>query len=894
MNPIHPMNAPENTAAEQSFKAPIVDPRGDSDASPSTSFTWGVGIECSFLPHLSVNQFEWTQHDRFWRDDLKMARETLGVKSLRYALPWHEIELRPGKFDWAMADERVAYCKDLGIDLLMDVMHFGTPTWLPQAVGDPRFPEALESFTRAIVTWCPFNEPLVSALFSGDFGFWPPFSRKWRGYMPVLSRIVQGVKRSIAAIRHANPEATVLLCDAVENFQSRSPDLANEVNLRNLRRFVVLDLLSGRIDHHHPLYAWLTSFGFSELDLAYFRTDPQMPDVIGLDYYPHSDWQIEMVRGQIKQRRADSPRGIYGVASDVYNRYGLPMMVTETSIDGPPIAREIWLHTMVEEIKQLRSEGVPLNGLIWWPLFDQIDWDGALTHRIGKLHRVGMFTLNRQNDGTLKRSPTPLGKSYTAMVAAGNEFIGELGEIALPAQPDDPQLMPLLTDASEWINDRPASVSKQNGDTNGHAVAKSNGTNRIKQLLNEPAADDASLKTSDRYGIVVFSHLRWGFVWQRPQQFLSRFARIHPILFVEEPIFDVHPGGESRLEFHRVLPTMTVACPHCPPEVANNPALPEMLREWTREAIESLNGKGDFDKPLLWYYSPMDAAWSLGHFENRGIVYDCMDELSQFTGAPKALIDNERRLMDAADVMFTGGYELWTKKKAVHPNVHFYGCGVEFEHFNQAQSEETTVPPDIDFLPRPIIGWFGVVDERVDYHLLAEMARLRPEWSFAIVGPVVKVDPNLLPHADNLHWLGARDYQVLPNYCRAFDVCIMAFALNKATEFINPTKALEYLATGKPVVSTPVKDVVRQYSDLVHIAPTAEQLVARIDLLLRDPDVDRIEKGLALARKQSWESTVAAMRQNIKTAIAAPTRSKAVKPITSDELAFAYQSTQGS
>ena len=286
------------------------------DAMPFQEFVWGAGIECSFLPHLNVDQFQWTQHDKFWKDDFRRAREELGVKHLRYTFPWHQLETAPGKFDWSLSDERMEYCQKLGIELMLDVMHFGTPTWLKQAVGDPEFPEALERFTEALVTryrdsiqtWCPFNEPLVSALFSGDFGFWPPHSRKWRGYMPVLTRIVQAVNRGIRAIRRVHPQATVLLCDAAESYKTRHKHLQAEVKRRNLRRFLVMDLLLGRVDRHHPLFSWLTSYGMSELDLDWFRTNPQTPDVLGLDYYPHSDWQLDQVAAARCARRAPPTR----------------------------------------------------------------------------------------------------------------------------------------------------------------------------------------------------------------------------------------------------------------------------------------------------------------------------------------------------------------------------------------------------------------------------------------------------------------------------------------------------------------------------------------------------------------------------------------------------------
>jgi beta-glucosidase/6-phospho-beta-glucosidase/beta-galactosidase len=928
-------NASTDTAATPSAQASAPPPTGD--ALPFKQFVWGSGVECSFIPHLRVDQFQWTQHDRFWRDDLRRAREELGITHLRYALPWHVLEAERGTFNWDYADERIAEFERLGIEPLMDVMHFGTPLWLKQAVGDPEFPEALEDFAAALVTryrgrvktWCPFNEPLVSALFSGDFGFWPPHSRKWRGYMPVLSRIVQAVNRGIRAIRRAAPEATVLLCDAAESFKTRDADLKPEVDRRNLRRFLAMDLLLGRVDKYHPLYPWLTSYGMSEIDLDWFRTNPQRPDVFGLDYYPHSDWSLERHAGGVRQRRADKPIGLHGVASAYWKRYGIPLMLTETSIEGQPINREIWLETSVDHVRRLRADGVPMLGLIWWPLLDQLDWDGALTHRVGKIHEVGLYNLRRQPDGTLARHATQLVEMFKRYVAQGEAPVGKLEQVLHPSpEAEDEQLPPI----GEWIQPtlhtaapvspelEPSPTARQNGNGNGKgaaaaAAATAPTSSRLDAadpapgLGSEPAAAKAAaasisnLEVSDAtdtggYGIVVFSHLRWGFVWQRPQQFLSRFARKHPILFVEEPFFDLKDGAEPRVDFHRVMPNVTVVTPHCAPAMAQSPTLPRRLREWTRGAIDAMNEDGEFDRPLLWYYSPMDASWSLGHFENRGVVYDCMDELSQFTGAPKALVANEARLIEHADVVFTGGYNLGEKKKRQHDNVHIFGCGVEFAHFNKAADPHTVIPPDIDFMARPILGWFGVVDERVDYAMVGEMARMRPDWSFAMVGPVVKVDPNLLPHSPNLYWMGGRDYQQLPNYCAAFDVNMMCFALNASTEFINPTKGLEYMATGKPIVSTHVKDVVNQWSDVVHLARGAEGFVAAAQRALErhgDTD-DRVRRGLDLSQQCSWEVTVQKMQDLIRQAITRKERRSArrIEPMTEAQLEYQYMATQGS
>ncbi len=369
-----------------------------------------------------------------------------------------------------------------------------------------------------------------------------------------------------------------------------------------------------------------------------------------------------------------------------------------------------------------------------------------------------------------------------------------------------------------------------------------------------------SVPAKSSQGIVVFSHLRWSFVWQRPQQFLSRFAIDHPILFIEEPYFDLAEGAEGWLEMDAVAPQVMVAAAHLDQSLRGSPRLGDILRGFARRAIDSFNMKGEFDLPLLWYYTPMDATWSLDYFANSGVIYDCMDELSKFRGAPPELVEAEQFLLKRASVVFTGGFGLWLEKQRHHPFVHFFGCGVESEHFGQARLESTPTPKDLQEMPKPIIGWFGVIDERVDYDLIEEIAKARPDWSIVMVGPVVKVDPEAFPQAPNLHWLGGRNYSELPGYCKAFDVCIMPFALNEATEFINPTKALEYLATGKPVISTPVPDVVRQYDDLVYIEKDARGFIDRIEEVWKRPDEARIRRGVVKAEASSWDKTVSRMQ----------------------------------
>jgi len=377
-------------------------------------------------------------------------------------------------------------------------------------------------------------------------------------------------------------------------------------------------------------------------------------------------------------------------------------------------------------------------------------------------------------------------------------------------------------------------------------------------------SDGAGLPAPVDRPIIVQSHLRWDFVWQRPQQILSRLAEHRPVLFVEEPLFldDV------------ASPRLDIGVPHANVFRAV-PRLPGALRDdiergvaETRSLVQAAIAPGGqlkrmFNNPVQWFYSPFTAPAMLGAFAEVAVVYDCMDELSQFRFAHPDLVRRERLLLANADVVFTGGYKLYESKRRYHQNVHFFGCGVDSRHFGKARLSETKVPDDIASLPQPVFGYFGVVDERIDYDLIRTLAESRPDASIVMVGPVVKVDPATLPQAPNLHWLGQRDYASLPAYVKGFSVCLMPFALNEATEFINPTKTLEYMAAGKPIVSTAVPDVVRNFTPVVQIARTAREFVALSSQAATNPDNSLIAQGLEKAAAASWESIVARMRSLI-------------------------------
>jgi glycosyltransferase involved in cell wall biosynthesis len=252
-------------------------------------------------------------------------------------------------------------------------------------------------------------------------------------------------------------------------------------------------------------------------------------------------------------------------------------------------------------------------------------------------------------------------------------------------------------------------------------------------------------------------------------------------------------------------------------------------------------------------------------FNERAVVYDCMDELSQFKFAPPEIVTRERLLLKKADVVFTGGRKMCESKSRYAKNCHFYGCGVDVKHFSQARLPQTAVPQDVQFGEgKVMLGYFGVVDERLDYELIGKLAAANPNWHVVIIGPSCKVDPATFPQAANLHWPGRREYAQLPSYTKAFDVCLMPFAMNEATEFINPTKALEYMATGRPIVSTPVPDVVANFGTVVKIAREHDKFIELCRQEALQPDEAAIARGISMAEENQWETIVQKLEGHIE------------------------------
>ena len=372
----------------------------------------------------------------------------------------------------------------------------------------------------------------------------------------------------------------------------------------------------------------------------------------------------------------------------------------------------------------------------------------------------------------------------------------------------------------------------------------------------------AGVKAKD-LPIIAICHLNWDWVWQRPQQFLSRLAKTHPLLFVQTHCSDV---PESMVKIRRAegLNDINILEMHLPAKHWHDETFIDLERRRVLKQVLQRSAFQRFQNAILWINDPMAVTAFAGHLGEKMIVYDCMDELTQFAMAPPGLVERERELTQLADLIFCGGRKMREKRLPLNANTHFYGTGVDCQHFGTAMQSSLAVHPAIASLPKPVLGYFGVIDERIDYPLIAKLADANPKWSIAMIGPVAKVDPAMLPQRPNIHWLGGRPYDELPALTKGMDVCLMPFAINAATEFINPTKALEYMAAGKPVVATALCEVKSNFKSASHIAEGHEEFIAMCMSESTSPSKHRIRNGLHLAADNTWESIVSKMEGHMQ------------------------------
>jgi UDP-galactopyranose mutase len=357
--------------------------------------------------------------------------------------------------------------------------------------------------------------------------------------------------------------------------------------------------------------------------------------------------------------------------------------------------------------------------------------------------------------------------------------------------------------------------------------------------------------------LVCFSHLRWDFVYQRPQHLLSRAARTYRTFYFEEPVY----GAAAPSLRATVTPSgVVVLVPHLPS--ADDRELATQQQKVLLDEFLAAEAEADL---TFWYYTPMALAFS-DHVVPNYCVYDCMDELSAFRFAPPELLVREKQLLKLADIVFTGGRSLYEAKSTRHCNVHCFSSSVDKEHFGSARTLRGTAPEPGDQapIPHPRVGFFGVIDERMNLGLVSAVAEAAPHLQIVMIGPTAKIDPAELPRRPNIHWLGPKQYDDLPAYLAGWDCGIMPFALNESTRFISPTKTPEFLAAGLPLVSTRITDVVRPYGELgtVAIADRSEDFVKAIAQALADRDAGvRLAKADKLLADMSWDATFKRMSE---------------------------------
>jgi glycosyltransferase involved in cell wall biosynthesis len=363
--------------------------------------------------------------------------------------------------------------------------------------------------------------------------------------------------------------------------------------------------------------------------------------------------------------------------------------------------------------------------------------------------------------------------------------------------------------------------------------------------------------------LICFCHLRWNFVYQRPQHLLTRFAQKYRVIVIEEPVMDAQIAS---LDISITKENIWIIVPHLEPGIDE----PEKIRQQQNLLRHWVHNFG-ITKYIGWFYTPMALPLLEALPSPEIVVYDCMDELSAFKGAASNIREQELKLLARADLVFTGGHSLYEAKRKLHRDIYPFPSSIDKQHFMKARST-THSPGDQENLPGPRVGFFGVIDERFDIDLIGKLSLLKPDWQFVIVGPVVKIDPDSLPRSQNIHYIGSRTYGDLPSYLSGWDVALIPFALNESTRFISPTKTPEYLAGGIPVVSSSIRDVLNPYGEmgLVYIANNVLEFIKGIEWgfeMKNNPGwLEKVDRFLAGV---SWDITWEQMSNYIENKIVA-------------------------
>jgi len=412
-------------------------PQGPDD------FIWATGIEDTFITDpwpatgRTLEEYELTQHYDHWREDVGLIA-TLGLGAARYGIPWYRVNPAPGEFDWRWTDEVIPALVATGVEPIIDLVHYGTPTWLLDSFLNPDYPERVAEYAGAFATryrdllrwYTPLNEPRVNAWYAGRIGLWPPYRRGWSGFTEVLLQLCRGIVLTEAALRAALPEVVLVHVDATDLYQSDDPALAEEVRHRQELVFLGLDLVQARVDSRHPLMPWLRRRGVADADLQWFQEHRCTPHLIGINEYPLFSWkQLSRTTRGIRTRMPYAPADVLATLSEMYvDRYGLPVLITETASAGTVARRAAWMDDSIAAVAALRQRGVPVVGYTWWPLFALVSW----SYRTGTkpleeyLVSMGLWELEADAEGDLRRVATSLVDRYQDYVRGGTASVGSL------------------------------------------------------------------------------------------------------------------------------------------------------------------------------------------------------------------------------------------------------------------------------------------------------------------------------------------------------------------------------------------------------------------------------------------------------------------------------------
>lgn len=752
------------------------------------------------------------QHDQQIETDYALLKPW-HIQTVRESIGWRLTEQRQ-QFNWQALEAKARAAHKHNIQVIWTLMHYGWPQDL-----DPLGPKFVDRFTRyceAVAKqlkpyhdqapiYQPLNEISFLSWAMAFTGLMHPFngSLGHRSY-ELKRQLVLATLRGSEAIWSVDPRARIIHTDPVIHIVP--PEGADMWQIEDTQRhnayaFQAWDMLCGDME---------PGFGGSRKHL----------DIIGINYYHENQW-LHGSNEHLHWHLNDARRVPFSqLATEVWQRYQRPMMIAETSHVG--VGRGAWLDDIASEVLKCEQHGVPIEGICLYPIIDRPDWENP-----DHWHKSGLWDVT-QDDLT----------TTTTNVMTNSA----------PAQFRRVLNQPYANSLRYWQRLLPIATSPFISESQAGSLTKN---------LNNGATPMST--------ILVFSHLRWNFVFQRPQHLLSRLAAGYQIIFVEEPAFGAH---DNYLE--RLTPTANVEVlrPHV---VGHGQGFDDAFAPVLRSLIDDFLMQQSISEFWLWFYTPLALPITTG-MSAQGIIYDCMDELSAFKHASPLLIERENALFQVADIVFTGGPSLYQSKRHKHHNVYCFASSVDAEHYAPKKPQSNAIlhlNPNATLNKTSIpvrIGYVGVIDERIDIALIAHLAECHPEWQIVMVGPVVKIDTHSLPQHNNILWLGQKSYAELPALMAAWDICMMPFALNESTRFISPTKTLEYMAAERVVVSTNITDVAEPYGHVVPIAHSHDQFVQMCESLLAESAfarAQRIKTMREIVAKTSWEKTAKAMQQLI-------------------------------